>query len=236
MRQTGKYIFFFGKADVYSNWHPAPFEYKGVRFNCVEQFMMYSKAMLFGDAEAAQKILSSNAPKTQKALGRAVRGFDAGIWEANRMGIVITGCREKFRQNQTMLDALLASGNRQFVEASPYDRIWGIGLGENNAAAEQPELWKGKNLLGKALDATRIILADYVNALSFAKDKDECKMAEDGKIYSGPILGVTDFHVAQETGAAAVIHRQEELDRIPEQGEEVTIQYRDGRGAVELRK
>lgn len=158
MRQTDKFVFFFGKEDVFSNWHPAGFEYKGVNFNCVEQFMMYSKAMLFDDKEAAQKILSANDPKTQKAIGRTVRGFDEATWDAKCTSIVVVGCREKFRQNLSCYKALVQTGNKTLVEASPYDRIWGIGLGQNDPSAEYPEKWKGLNKLGKALEVTRGIL------------------------------------------------------------------------------
>jgi ribA/ribD-fused uncharacterized protein len=44
---------------------------------------------------------------------------------------------------------LLATGERELVEASPMDRIWGIGFGEKNAGRARRH-W-GLNLLGKAL-------------------------------------------------------------------------------------
>lgn len=158
MRQTERYVFFFGKQDIFSNWHPCQFEYKGVRFNCVEQFMMYSKAMLFGDREVAERILASDDPKEQKALGRQVRGFDDAVWTEKCMSIVTVGCREKFAQSPALLDGLLATGSRQLVEASPYDKIWGIGMAAHDPRAENPDQWLGQNLLGKALMQARAVL------------------------------------------------------------------------------
>lgn len=153
MRQTEHYVFFFGREDIYSNWYEAPFEFHGVRFNCVEQFMMYSKAMLFGDQEVAQRILATTDPKSQKALGRAVKNFDQATWNSKCVSIVAVACREKFFQNRRLLRALLDTGTRELVEASPYDKVWGIGLSATSPDAENPEKWPGQNLLGKALMA-----------------------------------------------------------------------------------
>ena len=41
------------------------------------------------------------------------------------------------------------------VEASPRDRLWGIGLGASNPKAKNPATWRGKNLLGYCLTEVR---------------------------------------------------------------------------------
>ena len=113
--------------------------------------MMASKARLFNDAEIRAQILVAPDPKTAKAIGRLVSGFDDEVWRANARRLVVEGNVHKFQQNSTMRDILLATGNAVIVEASPRDCIWGIGLGQDNPKAHNPETWRGKNLLGFAL-------------------------------------------------------------------------------------
>ncbi|MBU9589524.1 NADAR family protein [Burkholderia multivorans] len=159
MRRIGNITAFFGAADVFSNWHPSSFTYHEATFNCVEQFMMYAKAMLFDDHATAAAILASASPREQKRLGRSVCGFDEVRWVQVRESIMFVGCREKFRQNEAFANALLTTGTSILVEASPYDRIWGIGLGEHDPRIGDPSAWRGLNLLGKALMRVRDVLS-----------------------------------------------------------------------------
>lgn len=155
MRTTDDFVFFWTDKDIYSNWYPSKFVVKNIVFDCCEQYMMYQKAMLFGDVEIAAEILEATHPKEHKELGRKVRGFDGDIWDAHRMRIMTEGCEAKFRQNPLLLEQLLATGNRQLVEASPYDKVWGIGMKENDPRATDPSQWQGLNLLGVALMKAR---------------------------------------------------------------------------------
>ncbi|RQS12145.1 NADAR family protein [Burkholderia sp. Bp8998] len=158
MRRIGNITAFFGAADVLSNWHPCHFSYHEVTFTSTEQFMMYAKAMLFEDIDTASKILAASSPREQKRLGRAVRGFDNAIWERCRESIMFVGCREKFRQNAELAAVLRDTGSSVLVEASPYDRIWGVGLGETDPRLAEPSNWQGLNLLGKTLMRVRDVL------------------------------------------------------------------------------
>lgn len=155
MKTIGNFTFFWGKDDPLSNWHPAPFEYKGKTFAQTEQFMMYCKASLFGDTSMAEKILGETNPKINKSQGREVSGFDKSIWNEKCRNYVYIGNREKFRQNQHLLDALLATGETILVEASPYDKIWGIGMTSSDPRATDPNLWLGTNWLGEVLMRVR---------------------------------------------------------------------------------
>jgi ribA/ribD-fused uncharacterized protein len=150
-----RFTFFWRQGSPFSQWHPSGFMVEGVRYVCAEQYMMAGKARLFGDAEVLAEILKATSPKTHKALGRKVRGFDAAVWERERERIVYEGSRAKFTQNAELLRALLATAGTELVEASPMDRIWGVGLGEEDPRIQDPAKWRGLNLLGKVLTRLR---------------------------------------------------------------------------------
>jgi len=153
------YTFFFGPESPFSQWHPATFVLDGVLFHCAEQAMMHGKALLFGDAEVAAELLETASPRQQKALGRKVRHFSDGPWKEHRERIVHAANVAKFGQNRPLRELLLATAGTDLVEASPYDRIWGIGLAATDPRATDPTQWRGQNLLGKILTQVRGELA-----------------------------------------------------------------------------
>jgi ribA/ribD-fused uncharacterized protein len=155
IRRTERFTFFFRPEAPFSQWYPARFELAGKLFSCAEQYMMYGKAILFGDAEVAAEILAAVAPKQHKALGRKVQNFSDVTWKANREVIVTDGSCAKFTQNPELRQALLDTAGTELVEASPFDRIWGIGLAATDKRAEDPAQWRGQNLLGKILTRVR---------------------------------------------------------------------------------
>ncbi|KAI3331702.1 DUF1768-domain-containing protein [Xylariaceae sp. AK1471] len=215
-----------------SQWFPLPFREEtdpSKIYLTAEHYMMHHKALLFGDDEIAASILEATSPRDVRNLGRAVRGFDAAVWENERERIVKEGTRCKFtlpvlqdedtkegvveeeeeeegkkakakgkvdgkksndeqrtddddgkeeeqadtKDNEDGLktwrlgndanaqtiraasfrDVLLATGKRELVEASPFDRIWGIGFAAKSAEGKRQK-W-GTNLLGKCLMEVR---------------------------------------------------------------------------------
>ena len=88
-------------------------------------------------------------------LGRQVRGFTERRWAERRFDLVVSGNLAKFGQHPELRDFLLGTGHRVLVEASPADRIWGIGLSADHEHATSPEHWPGLNLLGFALMGVR---------------------------------------------------------------------------------
>ena len=143
----------------FSQWYPAPFEVEGVRFPSAEHYMMWRKAQLFGDAAVAAQVLAAGSPAAAKKLGRAVRNFDDGAWTKHRFDIVVQASLAKFGQNPALQTYLLGTNDHVLVEASPVDRIWGIGLAATDERAPNPLLWSGLNLLGFALMQARAQLA-----------------------------------------------------------------------------
>ncbi|MEM6724584.1 MAG: NADAR family protein [Bacteroidota bacterium] len=159
-----KYLFFWGHTpkseqgvdkSCFSQWFARAFEHGGVTYFTAEHWMMAEKARLFEDQEALTEILKADHPAKAKNWGRKVKGFDQQTWEAHRFEIVVQGNVLKFGQHEDLCTFLLQSGERVLVEASPRDRIWGIGMGQNNPAVEHPEQWRGRNLLGFALMEAR---------------------------------------------------------------------------------
>ncbi|ELU8148905.1 NADAR family protein [Listeria monocytogenes] len=159
-----KYIFFWGhqpaedgkiSKSCFSQWWICSFKVDGVEYNCAEQFMMAEKAKLFNDMEMREKILAAKHPKQAKNFGRLIRGFQEDIWLKNRFNIVMRANLAKFSQNEELKKFLMQTKNRILVEASPVDKIWGIGMAADNKKVENPLYWKGLNLLGFALMAVR---------------------------------------------------------------------------------
>ncbi|MCH5675709.1 NADAR family protein [Streptomyces gilvus] len=159
-----KYLHFWGHrpradgqigASCLSQWWPSPFTVDGVTCATAEHWMMARKARLFGDAEAERRALEAGHPSQAKKAGRLVRGFDEAVWERERFGIVVEGSVHKFAAHADLRGFLLGTGDRVLVEASPVDRVWGIGLTADDEAATDPERWRGLNLLGFALMEAR---------------------------------------------------------------------------------
>ncbi len=144
----------------FSQWFGAKFEIDGIKYPTAEHYMMASKARLFNDLDAEQSILKSKQPKDAQRLGRGVRGFDEKVWKEHRFELVVSGNLAKFSQNEPFQDFLLNTKTRVIVEASPDDRIWGIGLATDNPDAKNPRRWLGLNLLGFALMEVRERLLD----------------------------------------------------------------------------
>lgn len=139
----------------FSQWWVAPFEVDGITYRTAEHWMMASKARLFKDDSALEKILAAATPEEAKKAGRLVRNFDPIVWDEQKLEIVINGNRHKFGQHLALKEFLLATGEQVLVEASPVDNIWGIGMSAENPAAQDPALWRGENLLGFALMEVR---------------------------------------------------------------------------------
>ncbi|MFE3015743.1 NADAR family protein [Streptomyces sp. NPDC059256] len=159
-----KYLHFWGHrarpdgkigAGCLSQWWPAPFTVDNVHYATAEHWMMAEKARLFDDPEAERQALEANSPAEAKKAGRLVRGFDESVWKRERFDIVRRGSVHKFGRLPELGAFLLGTGDRVLVEASPQDRIWGIGLTADDERAADPTRWRGLNLLGFALMEAR---------------------------------------------------------------------------------
>lgn len=158
MRITQTHVYFW--KSYFSQWCKSPFMEDSITFQTAEHYMMYHKAKLFGDKEIAAKILNANHPKDVKALGRQVSNFNKDVWDQHCDSIVIKGNLLKFSQNSLLLAQLQVHSDKIFVEASPVDLIWGVGLHENDDLILDESNWTGQNKLGNALTTVAQLLKD----------------------------------------------------------------------------
>jgi ribA/ribD-fused uncharacterized protein len=161
---------FFWKGP-FSQWLIRDFIIDTVTYNCCEQYMMASKALLFKDTFTYNKIMSTTKPFEQKALGREVQNFDNAIWMQQAKKIVYNGNFAKFTQHDDLKKLLLETKGTTLVEASPKDSLWGIGLAETDDRAKDRKTWKGKNWLGETLTQVREDIA-VLGTISTTTDDD----------------------------------------------------------------
>jgi ribA/ribD-fused uncharacterized protein len=138
-----------------SQWWEAKFTVDGMDYLTAEHWMMANKARLFGDHDGVAAVLAARDAGAAKAAGRKVRGFDERRWREARYEIVVAGNLAKFSHHGDLGDFLRRTGQKVLVEASPYDRIWGIGMPPTHEDVARPTLWRGLNLLGFALMEVR---------------------------------------------------------------------------------
>tara|TARA_B100001105_G_C22311372_1_gene408266 strand:- start:261 stop:797 length:537 start_codon:yes stop_codon:yes gene_type:complete len=166
MRVTKEFVFFWGAEDFLSQWHPSSFNYEGLTFKTAEHWMMFQKAVLFDvpfDTAAdirnyleqpkqslhiANKIIRAETPKKAKALGKQVEKFNKPVWGKIVKPVLYRGNHLKLNQNPELMEQFLDFKGKRFVEASPYDKIYGIGMNALHPHATQPEKWQGQNILG----------------------------------------------------------------------------------------
>ena len=140
----------------FSNFHPCTFVYKDVEWKSSEQCFMAMKAKYFKDDESYERILNSTTPKEAKALGRKVKNFNF-LWNFVSESIMFDIVLAKFSQNDDLKRLILSDEykGKKFVEGSPSDTKWGVGMRYTNPAIEDESNWEGSNLLGKVLDKVR---------------------------------------------------------------------------------
>ena len=152
---TDKYVCFWGSE--FSNFHPCTIKAEGEVFSSSEQYFMWQKANYFRDEVIAGAILRAETPRDAKNLGRRVDGFDDDAWAEVRMQAMFNAVYCKFTQNEDLKERLLAPeyADKSFVEGSPVDNVWGVGIKFNDPKIADEKNWTGQNLLGQVLDSVR---------------------------------------------------------------------------------
>ena len=218
-----EFLLFYGHKEIpgcvdeacLSQWYPCTFQVDGVNFYTTEQYMMAQKALLFGDEETCGRIMAAKGPHDFKKLGRKVRGFQEGVWDANKYEIVLRANTAKFSQNKVLQEFLLSTGNAVIVECNPRDTVWGIAMRKEDPAALDPENWRGENLLGFVLMEVRDVIraqtgdraqcraGDAIGEEVFARPRAESTSRKEQKIVvlGGSFNPPTLAHLRLLTGA-----------------------------------
>lgn len=167
IKTTDKFVLFY--TEWPSNFAKTSFVWEAFgeshHFFCTEQAFMWAKAKYFNDEDTACAILLEDSdPMTCKSLGRIVANYDDKQWSLVRYSFMHDVNYEKYKQDLMLREKLLDPqfDGKTFVEASPTDKIWGIGLAQSDQKAEDEHNWKGQNLLGKAITQVRAeIIHDF---------------------------------------------------------------------------
>lgn len=185
-----------------------------VSFCCTEQWMMWKKALLFNDYNSANKILLSDDPAKIQHLGRCVKNFDQKVWDEQKISIVYKGNMLKFSQNPDWAKSIkqVLYNKQYFVEANPYDKVWGIGL--NIQEAKAGKVWKGENLLG-------IVLTNV--AMELIK-KDQLIYQEDVNFASIPVIKSLQIYL-QSLGIDTTLPLN--VDLIENQFHDILVEFLD---------
>ena len=149
IRCTDEYVYFYQDTPLSNWWTSDPhIPYDGQLFASSEALFMYLKAKVFRDNFIAG-IMPRMHYDAAKELGEKVRNFSEDIWSREREKAMYLALKAKFAVDKAYRDTLLSEEykGKTFVEASPIDPNWGIGLSITEAA--RGEKWKGLNLLGK---------------------------------------------------------------------------------------
>lgn len=180
IREKEEFIFFWETTSPFSQWYKSKFTattclIRGVcmnelkrefvlqnqfpfdvqEYSSAEQFMMYHKAIIFLDIESAKKVMRTNNVRMIKQIGRNISGFNEEVWRFYRSAVVYEGNKAKFEQNLQLKQVLMDTAGKTLVEASPDDRIWGIGLTKDDPKVQNRGTWNGSNLLGEILTKIR---------------------------------------------------------------------------------
>jgi ribA/ribD-fused uncharacterized protein len=158
--ENDQYVFFW--AGPFSNWHPCKYRFNDLEFNCSEQQFIAHKAILFDDKAAFNAVMNSDDPAVQKRAGRLIENFDQTVWDQNKVELMQLAVYLKFSQNEDLKKILLDTGDKILVEASPYDKIWGIGMGADHKDILDESKWNGENLLGKVLMEVRDLIREDI--------------------------------------------------------------------------
>lgn len=179
---TDNFVPFFTKIDTYSNFFPCQFEIAGRKYNSVEQFLFAEKARHQGDEISEARIMNNREARIAKQIGEKIEWEDRKAWKEFAKQKLKEGNMAKYIQNEHLRQQLFDTSPKVFVEASPNDTYWGVGLSKTNKDIQCQEKWKGKNVMGFLLTELRDEMmkdAQFSSNVEEAQSKSSSKRKTD---------------------------------------------------------
>uniref|UniRef100_A0A915JWG3 NADAR domain-containing protein n=1 Tax=Romanomermis culicivorax TaxID=13658 RepID=A0A915JWG3_ROMCU len=155
---------FYSKSDFESNHFPCKFkDEKGTDYNSTEQFLFFKKAVQAGDLARAKDIMQAKEAKQAKWIGEKVSWDEKklGTWPKFAYNQLFKANTLKYEQNKDLREALFKTSPAILVEASPYDKNWGVGLAKDHPDIKDPSKWQGQNWFGNLLTKLRNEMMAY---------------------------------------------------------------------------
>ena len=153
-QENHEYIAFHGEHSPWSNFHLSPFVIDGQCYHSAEQWIQFSKAMLFGDSSTANKILQADSPHECKRFSYQINGVNNEKWRADGFELCLKGVEAKFKQNKELWSMLKTTEPKTLVEANT-DRLWGTSISLKDTHVLDSRRWYGKGWLSEILHTVR---------------------------------------------------------------------------------
>ena len=124
-------IEFYGEMNPMSNFYNCEFTVNNLKFHSSEQLIQFNKVKHFGDHVTMSQIQYVDTPLECKQLSRDIANYDEDNWRQVAKNMCQDGIAEKFKQNPSLGETLLNTGNKKLVECS-FDKFWGTGIALSN--------------------------------------------------------------------------------------------------------
>ena len=155
MKESTDVVAFFTNRCPLSNFHKTKIKDGEYEYHSTEQYLQHNRALFAGDEVTASKILKATEPIECKNLAKSVKNLNVQQWETAAFDIMKKGLLLKFKSDGKCRETLLQTGDRTIGEATSSDHFWGTGVALGDTHATNPGVWKGHNMMGKALEEVR---------------------------------------------------------------------------------
>ena len=116
----------YENAQLSAMW-PAPYEYKGIYYKCIEQHYAYMK-LDKSEEELRNKIMGAYDPYKCKHFGsKKAGGKERKDHDVKRIDLMRIAIRESYMQNPHRLIYLMNTKKAKLVHRADWDAVWGDG-------------------------------------------------------------------------------------------------------------